>query len=281
MSIISVQSHVIAGYVGNAVASFALQRLGVETWALPTVLISHHPGHGGSQGDRIPVQLIQKLLDGMQSHGCFARCKAVISGYLGGLEDEDTVRDIVRRCQDAGSNFVYLCDPVIGDNGRTYVSPAVERAVRNLVQIADIATPNAYELSALSGRSFSTRAEALAALRIVQSLGPDIVLLSSFIGRDTAANEIDVLVVDRADAWRLSLPLLNYKFSGAGDLLAALFLHFWLPQRDVIHAINVSCTILHDVLIETAQRNAQELCIIEAQDRFDIDVGRFSVEVLN
>lgn len=279
MGILSIQSQVVAGFVGNAAAVFALQRLGAEIWPLPTVLLSNHPGHGGAQGGSVPGELKARLLDGLDQLGCFARCEAVISGYLSGGDDAELVAEAVRRAR-LGSGGIYLCDPVLGDDGRTYVKPDVVSAIHNLVAIADIITPNAYELSLLSGISLHSRADALRAMGVLQALGPRIVLLSSFAGADTPAGMIDVVVLDGKEAWLLAMPRLDYKFSGAGDVLATLFLHFWLPQKDSAQAMAASCAALFGVLRETMASNVNELALVSAQYHLVSPERYFRVERL-
>jgi pyridoxine kinase len=264
--ILSIQSQVVSGHVGNSAAVFALQRLGAEVWPIPTTLLSHHPGHGGAQGGPISIQLLQSLIAGLAARGCFPRCAAVLSGYLGQAEVADIVRDAVTRAKAATKNCVYLCDPVLGDDGRTYVTPAVVTAVHNLAAFADILTPNAYELSLLAGHALQNRNDVLHALRAVQAIGPRIVVLSSFSGTDTPANTLDVMAVDGSSAWRLSVPLIAAKFFGAGDVFSALFLNFWLPNRDTAAATRKACSALFGVLTQTALRHTGELALVEAQD---------------
>jgi pyridoxine kinase len=265
LGILSIQSQVVAGHVGNSAAVFALQRLGREVWAVPTVLLSHHPGHGGAQGGVLAPALLGSLLAGFAARGCYARCEAVMSGYLGQAIVADIVLDAVRQARAADQNTVFLCDPVLGDDGRTYVSHDVVTSMHNLAAMGDIVTPNAYELFLLTGERFETRAGALGAMRALQRRGPGIVILTSFSGSDTVPGMIDVLAADGARAWRLAVPRLAPKFSGAGDLFAALFLNFFLPARDTAMALGQACAALCGVLRETARLGADELALIATQ----------------
>jgi len=266
MTILSIQSQLAVGHVGNSAAVFALQRLGREVWPVPTVLLSHHPGHGGAQGGPVPLALQRAMIAGLAARGCFSRCAAIISGYLGQAGVAEIVRDAVAAARAATPNAVYLCDPVLGDDGHTYVSPEVATAVHNLAALADIVSPNAYELFLLTGHDLQTRADALEALRLMQSRGPRIVILTSFAGTDTQANTLDVMAVDGANAWRVSLPQIAAKFSGAGDVFAALFLNFWLHSRNAGTALAQSCSALFGVLKETAAHGGAELELIAAQN---------------
>lgn len=265
MAILSIQSQLAAGYVGNSAAVFALQRLGREVWPLPTVLLSHHPAHGGSEGGPIPVGLQASILDGLASRGGFERCEAVLSGYLGQADAADIVRRAVILAKAGTPGAIYLCDPVLGDDGRFYVAQEIVARMRELVAMADIVTPNAFELGVLSGAIVATRQQALQAMRALQVLGPGIVLLTSFAGADTPPGTLDVLALDGTAAWRLNLPSFAQKFHGAGDLFAAVFLDAWLAQRDTGLALGKACSALQAVLGATAMQVADELRLIESQ----------------
>ncbi|MDR3521433.1 MAG: pyridoxal kinase [Acidocella sp.] len=280
MGIISIQSQVVAGYVGNSAAAFALQRLGTEVFAIPTVLLSHHPGHGGAGGEAVPPRILARILEGLQARGCYSRCEAILSGYLGSAENADIVREVIDRVHAARPDFTYLCDPVLGDDGRTYVNDSVVAAVQGLVRLADIVTPNAYELSLLSGRNFANRCQALQAMRVVQASGPKIVFLTSFCGNDTPKNTIDMLIIDGELAWRLTIPKFEREFSGAGDLLAASFLYFWLPDHDTRLALGAACSALHEVLLETVAQDSDELSLISAQNRMAAPACNFTAEII-
>jgi pyridoxine kinase len=280
LGILSIQSQVVAGHVGNSAAVFALQRLGREVWAVPTVLLSHHPGHGGAQGGVLPPGLLADLLAGFAARKGFARCEAVISGYLGQAAVAGIVRDAVAQARAADKNTIYLCDPVLGDDGHTYVSHEVVTSMHNLAAMGDIVTPNDYELFLLTGQRFFNRAGALGAMRVLQARGPRLVILTSFSGADTAPGMIDVLAADGAQAWRVSVPRLAQKFSGAGDLFAALFLHFYLSARDAAAALGQACAVLAGVLEQTARMQADELALIAAQNLLAMPEQKFAVERL-
>jgi pyridoxine kinase len=263
MPIISIQSQVVAGHVGNSAAMPALNMLGHEVWAIPTVLLSHHPGHGGAQGGPLPPDLLTKLLDGMQARDRFAHCEAVISGYLGGAATEAVVADAVARVRAKNPGAPYLCDPVLGDDGRLYVGPDIVTAMRRLVAIATIVTPNAFELTILTGETPATRADAVQAMRRLKPAG--IAIVTGFTGQDTAPATLDILATAGPAAWRLAVPRLPQKFSGAGDLFAALFLAAWLPARQTAPALAQAAAALHEVLGQTARLGLDELALLQSR----------------
>jgi pyridoxine kinase len=265
MGILSIQSQVAAGFVGNSAAVFALQRLGREVWQLPTVVLSHHPGHGGAAGGPIPVDLLRDILTGLASRGCFGRCDAVLSGYLGQAGVADIVQDAVARAKAGTPGALYVCDPVLGDDGRLYVSEAIVSRMRELAAVADIVTPNTFELGVLSGEAFATRRGALQAMRALQAKGPGMVLLTSFAGVDTPPDTLDVMALDGPAVWRVNFAQLGQRFYGAGDLFAGIFLDAFCKQRDLPSALGKACSALQAVLQQTAQAGADELSLIESQ----------------
>src|ERR1700761_9063066 len=152
MNILSIQSEVVTGHVGNAAARFALQRLGDEAWWIPTVLLSSHSRHKGFAGEPVRPEVMQKLLDALEAQGRLAECQGLISGYLGSPEQAEIVADAVRRAKAANPKLLYCLDPAFGDDGRIYARPGVAEAMQNtLLPLADVVTPNAFELSVLAG----------------------------------------------------------------------------------------------------------------------------------
>ncbi len=157
MNILSIQSWVAYGHVGNAAAVFPLQRLGAEVWAINTVQFSNHPGYGQWTGQVFSAETIRDLIDGVAARGAFGRCDAVLSGYMG---DPAIGREILRAAQlarAANPRALYCCDPVIGDDGNVYVRSGIAALMADAaVPEADILTPNMFELELLSGLSCRT-----------------------------------------------------------------------------------------------------------------------------
>jgi len=265
MGIISIQSQVVSGHVGNSAAVFALQCCGREVWPIPTVLLSNHPGHGGAQGGPLPAEFLKTLPAGLAARGCFANCAAILSGYLGSEAGAALVTDCLHRARAAGANPIYLCDPVLGDDGRTYVRPEIVTAMLHISHLAHIITPNAHEIQLLTGAAPATTTQALLALRVLQSRGPGIAVLTSFEGADTPPATLEIIAADGPAAWRIKIPKLGQKFSGAGDLFAALFLHFWLSTRATPDALAKTCAAVHEVLLQTVSGGSDELALIAAR----------------
>src|SRR5271157_535429 len=199
-TVLSVQSWVACGNVGNTAALFPLQRLGCETWSLNTVAFSNHTGHERWRGDIVPAGQIAGLFEGIAELGVLSRCDAVLSGYLGEADTGPVLLDIVARVKRANPRALFVCDPVMGDVGPGwYVRAGIPEFFRDrAMAIADIATPNRFELEWLTGSSIGTVAEAGAAAAALRHRGPGIVLATSL---ETVADRIAVVAAGPGGVW--------------------------------------------------------------------------------
>jgi pyridoxine kinase len=257
-TVLSFQSEVVRGHVGNAAARFALQRIGVDVWAVPTVLLSNHPGHGRFSGETTGAAAITALIDGLDAHGWLALCDGVISGYLGAADQARAVADAVRRVKAANRHAIYLCDPVFGDDGGAYARAGVAEAMaRELIPLADIVTPNRFELSSLTSKRIENASDAVAAAR---ALGKAETLVTSV---PFEGGRIGTVAVAREGAWAVSAPRIAHVPHGSGDLLAALYLGGRLAGRDAPAALTFACSAVDGVL--RASEGAEELRLIAAQ----------------
>jgi len=279
MNILSIQSQVAWGHVGNAAAVFPLQRLGAEVWAVPTVLFSNHPGHGGFRGQPVAPALIRDLVAGLAERGALPGCDAVLAGYLGSLETGAAVLEAVALAKAANPAAWFCLDPVIGDAGRVYVRAGIPEYLRDqALPLADLATPNQFELEWLTGQAVATLAEAKAALARLQAMGPRCVLATSLALADTPPDSLDLLAAEAGACWRLRVPRMPQHFSGAGDTIAALFLFHRLALGDARLALEAAASSVHGLLRRTAEAGATELLTVAAQQEFVAPSRRFSAE---
>ena len=282
MNVLSIQSWVSYGHVGNASAAFPLQRLGAEVWAINTVQFSNHPGYGDWTGRALPGPEVRALVDGIERRGALARCDALLSGYLGEPEVGDAILDAVARVRAASPGAVYCCDPVIGDDGPgVYVRPGVAELMRErAVPASDIATPNRFELARLTGLPCGTLGEAKLAVAAVQAAmrdtGPRAVLLTSLRTDATPAGHIDMLAAEAGAFHLLRTPLLPIAVNGAGDLIAALFTLHRLRTGSTPAALEAAGSSLFGVLRRTAEAGSRELLIVAAQDELVAPTRRFA-----
>jgi pyridoxine kinase len=270
MNILSIQSHVAYGHVGNSAAVFPLQRIGVEVWPVHTVQFSNHTGYGAWRGRAFSGEAIRAVVEGIDERGVLGECDGVISGYLGSADIGEAVVDTVGRVKGANPAARYCCDPVIGDVGRgVFVRRGVPELIRErALPIADFVTPNQFELDFLTARTTATLAEALAAVDALHALGPRVVLVTSLRLDDTPADALDLVASDGIDRYRLRTPLLPLTINGAGDLIAALFFAHHLSTGSAAEALSLAASSLFGVLSRTAEQGSREMLLVEAQQEF-------------
>lgn len=270
MNVLTIQSHVVYGHVGNDAATLPLQRLGHAAWRIDTVRFSNHPGHGGFRGAVTEADEIAALVEGLDDRGLLARCDAVLSGYVGTPAAAFAIADAVARVRAANPAAVYCCDPVIGDEGRgAFVRPGVAEAIADAcVPAADIVTPNAFETAHLTGIVPDTFEAARAAAAALAAHGPRTVVITSLRRRDRAAGTIETLAHEAAGAWCAATPEIDLpgRPDGAGDLFAALFLGRWLASRDAGAALAAATASVYGILARTAATGSRELEIVAAQE---------------
>ncbi|MBV8428108.1 MAG: pyridoxal kinase PdxY [Hyphomicrobiales bacterium] len=282
MNILSIHSHVSYGHVGNSVAVFAMQRLGVEVWPVNTVTFSNHPGHGSFTGRVAESAEVASLIEGLTKLGALARCDGVLSGYLGDAGTGPIVLAAVAAVRKANPRVLFCCDPVIGDaRSGVYVRTGVADFMRNeAVPLADIVTPNQFELEYLTGRKVVTEEDLLAALSQLHACGPKTILVTSVTTKTTPEASIEVIASDGRVAHRLRTPRFGREFNGAGDALAALFLVQYLRTLPVAEALAASAASVFGVVKRTAEAGSRELLLVEAQDELVRPTERFAVDVL-
>lgn len=274
MAVLSVQSQVVHGHVGNSAAQFALNRLGREVWALPTVLLSNHPGHGGFAGRVTPADELATLLEGMAARGFLAHAEAVLSGYLGDAANGKVLREAVARVNRAKPQAPWLLDPVMGDvHTGVYVKPELVPFFRAAAAEADIVTPNRFELGLLLDRPTpTTRAELCAAAEALT--GPRIVAVTSALIED---GRIATLLRTDEGAWLGWVPYIAKAPHGSGDLFAALFLAHLLDRAPLV-ALERALAAVADVL--QASDGQLEMALIAQQDRLAAPVSHVAIEPL-
>ncbi|WP_375458037.1 pyridoxal kinase PdxY [uncultured Enterovirga sp.] len=280
MNILSIQSHVAYGHVGNAAATFPMQRLGHEVWAIHTVQFSNHTGYGAWTGRVFDGQAVDEVVEGIAARGVLAGCDGVLSGYMGSADIGQAVLGAAARVREANPRALYCCDPVIGDVGRgIFVRPGIPEFMRDrAVPAADIVTPNQFELEYLSGRTVATLADAKAALAALRDLGPRTVLVTSLRTDATPADAIDLVAADRDSVWQVRTPRLGLSVNGAGDAVAALFFVHLLATGSVREALARAASSVYGLLKRTAEAGSREILLVAAQEEFVRPTWTFSAE---
>lgn len=268
MNLISIQSHVVYGHVGNAAAVFPLQRIGVEVWPIHTVQFSNHTGYGEWTGEVFAPKLIRDLIAGVEARGVLSECDGVLSGYMGSAETAAAILDAVATVKRCNPSARYCCDPVIGDvHTGVFVRDGIPEFIRDkAVPAADVVTPNQFELDFLTGRQTASLNDALLAVEALQKAGPRAVLVTSLHSDETPDDSIDMLACDDDGQYLLRTPKLELVASGAGDAVAALFLAHYLREGNAGTALAKAGSAIYGVLAKTAEIGAAEIQFVVAQD---------------
>jgi pyridoxine kinase len=274
LNILSIQSWVSYGHVGNASAVFPLQRLGAEVWAINTVQFSNHTGYGDWKGAVYSGQSVRDLVDGIAARGALERCDAVLTGYVGGADIGDAILHAVASVRQANPKALYCCDPVIGDTDTgVYVRPGIEAFLRDhALPAADIATPNRFEIERLTGLSCATLHGAKQAMLRLRSMlradGPGCVLLTSLETDETPADSIDMMTFAEGAFHVLRTPRLQLSVNGAGDAIAALFLFHQLRSGRAVAALEAAGSSIYGLLRRTEEAGSREILTVGAQEEF-------------
>ncbi len=280
MRFLSIQSSVAYGHVGNSAATFPLQRLGHEVWPVHTVVFSNHTGYGAWRGPLLAPDDVRAVVTGIEERGVLPTCDGVLSGYLGGPGICEVVVDAVARVKAANPDATYTCDPVMGNaTSGCFVDPAIPPIIREqVVPVADVITPNQFELGFLTGTSPDTLASTLDSADAARDLGPSTVLVTSFLRPDRPDDTIELLAVTADGAWSVRTPRLPMKANGSGDLTAALFTAHLKETGSAADALASTVSSVYAVLKATLDSGERELRIIAAQGAIADPAREFEVE---
>jgi pyridoxine kinase len=249
MAILSIQSHVVYGYAGNTAAVFPLQRLGREVWAVNTVEFSNHTGYGSWKGKALGGEFAQELIEGLEDRGVLGNCEAVLSGYLGDASVGEAITEAVKKVKNKNPKALYCCDPVMGDVGRGfYVKPDIPDIFKNdLLPLADIVTPNQFELEAITGINIKNIDDAQKAVNILHEAGPSVVLVTSFREKE---GELSMLACDKKEIYKITTPEipLGTGVAGTGDMTTAVFLSRYLETNDLKKTLELCASSVYRIL---------------------------------
>ena len=269
-TILSIQSSVAYGHVGNSAVTFPLMRMGVEVWPVNTVHFSNHTGYRTWRGPLLGAADLHDVVHGIDERGVLGDVDAVLSGYQGGDDIGAVILDAVALVKLRNPAAIYCCDPVLGDaDVGSYVLPGIAKFMREqVVPAAQIITPNQFELTCLTGLPVATMDDVLDAADAARGLGPDIVLITSVVRGDAPPGMIDMVAVDAEGAWLVSTPRLARTFTGSGDVTAATFLAAQLRLQDLPKAVAHTAAVIYGLLTVTDALGLSELALIAAQEEF-------------
>ncbi len=256
-AVLVISSHVVRGSVGNRAAVFALETLGHPVWALPTVLLPWHPGHGPANRSVVPQAEFSALVDDLCNAPWLDELGGVLSGYLGRPEQAADIARLVDAVRARNADAIYACDPVIGDKGGLYVPEATAVAIRDtLIPRASIASPNRHELQWLTGLPVH---DGTAILHAAAALGPDRVLVTS--APAMMAGSIGNILVTGGRAVMAEHREVADAPNGPGDLAAALFLSHIMTGRSDEKALQDTAASVFEILARSAKRGTDELAL--------------------
>ena len=270
MKILSIQSAVAHGHVGNSAAVFPLQRIGVEVLPVYTVNFSNHTGYGAWRGPMIAPHDVREVITGIEERGVLPQIDAVLSGYQGGEGIADVIIEAVAKVKAANPDAVYACDPVMGNaKSGCFVAPAIPELLRDkVVPVADIITPNQFELGYLTRTEPGDLESTLASVDAAMAMGPSVVLVTSVERPDREEGTIEMLAVDGKGAWLVATPRLPMKANGSGDVTAALFTAHYVETGDAKVALERTVSSVFDLLQNTLDSGERELQLVESQEAY-------------
>jgi len=281
MTVISIQSQVAFGHVGNSAAVFPMQMHGIDVTAVPTTLLSNRPGYPTIRGRVLDAQLVADLLRGVEERGAVDTCQTILSGYLGSAEIADVVADFVARARTRNPKLTYCCDPVLGDRDRgLFVAADIPPLVRDrLCPLADIITPNHFEFEWLCGAKATTTVQVIGGAQALMARGPSTVVVTSAELKDTPDGEIETLAIEKSGegikAWRAGTPKLPISPSGTGDLFAALLVAARVQEKNTPDALGHAVSAIFAVLERTASSGTEEMRIVESAELLVRPTRRF------
>lgn len=280
MKVLSIQSAVAYGHVGNSAAVFPLQRIGVEVIPVYTVNFSNHTGYGAWRGPLIAPADVADVIAGVEDRGVFPQIDVVLSGYQGSDGIGDVILDAVARVKAANPAAIYACDPVMGNaKSGCFVAPEIPVLLRDrVVPAADVVTPNQFELGYLTGTEPDSMETTMAAVDALRAFGPDVVLVTSVERPDRDPDTIEMLAVDDDGAWLVATPLIPMKANGSGDVTAALFTAHYRRTGSAADALASTVSSVFDLLTRTFESGSRELLLVEAQESYAHPRLQFGVE---
>lgn len=278
MKVLSIQSSVAYGHVGNSAAVFPLQRIGVEVMPVFTVHFSNHTGYGQWRGPLLSGDDIRDVVKGIDERGALADVDFVLSGYQGGLDIGEAILDAVALVKAQNPQAIYACDPVMGNaKSGCFVKPEIPELLREkIVPHADLISPNQFELGYLTRTEPKTIEETLESADLARGMGPSTVLVTSVERPDRPEGTIEMIVVAPEGAWIVQTPYLPMKVNGSGDVACALFTAHYRHSQDAAEALSLTASSLFELLQNTLDSGQRELRLVESQEAFVNPEHRFS-----
>ncbi|XP_046391869.1 pyridoxal kinase [Ischnura elegans] len=253
--VLSIQSHVVSGYVGNKSASFPLQVLGFEIDAVNSVQFSNHTGYGYWKGQVLNDTELTDLVEGLQ-HNKLDTYSHLLTGYIGSASFLSSVVGVVQRLRQVNPGLIYVCDPVLGDNGCMYVPKELLPIYRDrIIPMANIITPNQFEAELLTGEKIKNVEDARRCVNLLHAKGCETVVLSSTdLGSSDHLLALASSVVGKKMFATIRIPRFPHNFTGTGDLFASLLLAWMsITESDLKVSLEKTIATMQSVLKKTLE----------------------------
>lgn len=277
MKVLSIQSSVAYGHVGNSAAVFPLQRLGIEVMPVYTVHFSNHTGYGQWRGPMLSGDNVREVVQGIDERGGLEDVDIVLSGYQGGDDIGQAILDSVELVKKRNPSAIYACDPVMGNaKSGCFVKPEIPILLRErVVPHADLISPNQFELGFLTHTEPATIEETLRSADLAREMGPSTVLITSVERPDRPRDTIEMMAVTENGAWIVQTPHLPLKANGSGDVTSALFAAHLQETENPAEALSLTVSSVFELLQSTLDSGERELQLIESQEAFVHPLHRF------
>lgn len=263
MLVISIQSQVVHGHVGNSAAAYAMQAEGVNVAAVPTTLLSNHPRYPSLRGRVLDAELVADLLRGVEERDLVDEAAVLVTGYLGSPDNAAVVADFVERALTRNAKLRYLCDPVIGDDGRIYVAHGILDVLRHrLLPAASLITPNQFELELLSGLRIADAQGLRAACAALAGQGRIDVVATGCTLTDTPAGQVETILYADGQLSRFATPRLPIRPYGTGDLLTGLIAAHLAKGAAIEGAVRLAVETIFAVLVRTQEAGTAEMRLV-------------------
>jgi pyridoxine kinase len=268
MNVLSIQSQVVYGHVGNSAAAFVLQRQGHAVWQVPTVLFSNHLGKPTFRGRDVPAEQARDLIEGLKELGYLDDVDMLLTGYLGTPDTARLAKELAHLIRRQNPQAIFACDPVMGDDDELYVKPDLADTIaEELIQAADVLLPNVFELGRLTGRIVKDEGSALDAARALQEqTGVKLVIATGV--PTTRPDRIAAFAVTTAGAHRAEAARRKLRVSGTGDTFSALFNGHYVTSRDAARSLDFAMKAMEVICTATSEADADELLIVQTQEKW-------------
>ncbi|MFR9166711.1 MAG: pyridoxal kinase [Dysgonomonas sp.] len=266
--ILSIQSKLVYGYVGSNIAEIAIQLHGLDVISFPTVLLATHTGHKPVYGKAIAKNDFDELVKGIEAIGVIKDVSCLITGYIGTEDVLLSASEFVKRIKESYPDIPYICDPVMGDFDQGLYVPAVvaENVQNYLIPLADILTPNFFELKHILGCEPNTIEDLLSAVNKKPFLSDKILVATSCNLEDTPSDKIETIVIRNGQAERIYSKRIDLETTGTGDLFTALLASHIAMGDEICAAVKKASDIISHCLGYISQKGLKEMnaaCLVK------------------